>query len=416
MKLIQKALAVLCALVLLTASAFAEGETAATPSDLGPAATEEQIPTEDSVSEGETIEGTPVGDTIPEEVSEEVSDAEAEEELPDEISEEVTAEQSEEEIPENNTFEEEPAAEHPVEEVSAEESGEEPTEEKTNEDEPAPGIEIVVAKTLQPGQSWSGTIKRKTPTILKLDMNRAQTIYILVKGEDVLAAVQKADRYDETASGMPTDAETNELVIGLNAEAGSYLISLKAGNNSLLAMAEVIIMDQAAYDAWIAENQAAEEDGQQEETAAEQESETETEPEEGTEEPETDPEQPAETETEEEPEAAEPEGEPEEETDAEAEEETEAEPEEIPEPERNIEVYVTWDVPEPMIGDTAHFHAVLTGYEELDYTTQWQFSPDRKEWTDIIGETNDTMDVVVTEENNLVYWRIVVYLEEESES
>ena len=412
MKMIQKALAVLCALVLLTASAFAEGETAATPSDLGPAATEEQIPTEDSVSEGETIEGTPVGDTIPEEVSEEVSDAEAEEELPDEISEEVTAEQSEEEIPENNTFEEEPAAEHPVEEVSAEESGEEPTEEKTNEDEPAPGIEIVVAKTLQPGQSWSGTIKHKTPTILKLDMNRAQTFYILVKGEDVLAAVQKADRYDETASGMPTDAETNELVIGLNAEAGSYLISLKAGDNSLLAKVEVIIMDQAAYDAWIAENQAAEEDGQQEETAAEQESETETEPEEGTEEPETDPELPAEPETDaEETTEANPEGEPEEETETEIQEE----PEDIPEPARIIEVYVTWDVPEPIIGDTAHFHAILTGYEGLDYTMQWQFSPDQKDWTDIEGETKEVMDVIVTEENNLLYWRIVIYLEQEQE-
>ena len=384
MKLIQKALAVLCALVLLSSFAFAEEESVATPTDLGPIVTEEQIPEEDTVSEGEEASET-ASETGPEDV-----------------------------LPEDNQYEEEPADEIPVEEPN------EVTTEETDEDDSAPGIEIVIAKTLRPGQSWNGTIKRNTPTILKLDLERAQMIYILVKGEDVLAAVQKADRYDDTVSGKLTNAETNELVIELNAEAGSYLISLKAGDNSLLAKTEVIIMDQAAYDTWNAEHQVVEEDEQMDETTAEQEAGTETEPEDVTDEPETVPEQPAEPETEtEENTEPKPEGEPEEvieeETEAETEEETEAEPEEKPEPERNIEVYVTWDVPEPMIGDTAHFHAVLTGYEELSYTMQWQFSSDRKEWTDIIGETNDTMDVAVTEENNLVYWRIVVYLEEDQE-
>ena len=46
---------------------------------------------------------------------------------------------------------------------------------------------------------------------------------------------------------------------------------------------------------------------------------------------------------------------------------------------------------------------------------QWQYSTDRISWTDITGETNDTMNVIVTEENNLVYWRIIVYLEEDEE-
>ena len=46
---------------------------------------------------------------------------------------------------------------------------------------------------------------------------------------------------------------------------------------------------------------------------------------------------------------------------------------------------------------------------------QWQYSPDRITWYDIEGETDTTMDVVVTEENNVVYWRILVYVEEDQE-
>ena len=64
-----------------------------------------------------------------------------------------------------------------------------------------------------------------------------------------------------------------------------------------------------------------------------------------------------------------------------------------------------------MIGDTAHFKATLTGYEGCDYSMQWQYSHDRNDWIDIAGETKDTLDVVVTEQNNFVYWRIIVYLE-----
>ena len=84
-------------------------------------------------------------------------------------------------------------------------------------------------------------------------------------------------------------------------------------------------------------------------------------------------------------------------------------------PERHIRVDVTWDVPDPIIGDTAHFEAVMEGYDELQYTVQWQYSPDETTWYDIPNETNTTMDVVVTPENNTVYWRILVYVEESQE-
>ena len=84
--------------------------------------------------------------------------------------------------------------------------------------------------------------------------------------------------------------------------------------------------------------------------------------------------------------------------------------------ERDITVDITWDVPNPVVGDTAHFKATLDGYDGLDYSIQWQYSPDCETWYDLINETNETMDVVVTEENNKVYWRILVYVEDEREN
>ena len=84
-------------------------------------------------------------------------------------------------------------------------------------------------------------------------------------------------------------------------------------------------------------------------------------------------------------------------------------------PDRKINVSVSWDVPNPVIGDTAHLKADMIGYEGLEYTMQWQYSPDRKTWYDVPGETEATMDVVVTEENNVVYWRILLYVKDPEE-
>ncbi len=131
-------------------------------------------------------------------------------------------------------------------------------------------------------------------------------------------------------------------------------------------------------------------------------------------EPEESVEEPEEQETTEESEEELPEEEP---TEEEPEEESEEEglPEEEEKPERHITVDVLWDVPDPVIGDTAHFVAVLEGYEELQYTIQWQYSPDEEIWFDIPYATEPTMDVVVTEENNEVFWRILVFVEDGQE-
>ena len=268
-------------------------------------------------------------------------------------------------------------------------------------------LEIIITKSLQSGQSWDGKIKRKTPSILKLDFDYAQTVHILIEGHDVLAAVQKADQYTEDAPEQLTDPETDKLIIDLNAEAGSYLLTLRAGENSLLAMVSVSIMTQNEYETWIAENQ--KEDTEETAEEIEEKSEEETE---GTESKEI-----AEKEMEQSEEA---EGEPGEvqetiETAEESEAKEGEEPEQIPVAERSINVDLSWDVPDPMIGDTAHFKAILNGYEGLEYSMQWQYSLNRNDWIDLTGETTDTLNVVVTEENNFFYWRIIVYLEQDEE-
>lgn len=271
---------------------------------------------------------------------------------------------------------------------------------KAAEDEAGEGLEIIITKAVKPGQTWSGKLKRKKPSVLKLDLDYAQAVYILIEGKDVAATLRKADAADGEAPEQTTDPETDRLVIELDAEAGSYLLFLRAGENSLLAKVTVSFMSRAAYEEWEAENR---ETGREEEPAEET-----TE-----EEPEADPEGKTEQETEPGEEAQEP-GQPEEAAPETAEEGKE-EQESAPAPERSITVHVTWDVPDPVIGDTAHFKATLTGYEGLDYTMQWQYSHDRNDWIDIAGETKDTLDMVVTEENNFVYWRIIVYLEEPEE-
>lgn len=357
MKHIQKMLMILCILALVFVSlltfAFAEEETAATPTDLDP----------------------------------------------------VVAEPEEEKPEETEAATEETAASDELKEEADD------------------SIEIIITKSLQPGQTWNGTVKRKSPSILKLDFNYAQTVHILIDGHDVLAAVQKADRYTENFPEQLTDPETDRLIIDLDAEAGSYLLTLRAGENSLLAKASVSIMTQEEYEAWITENQTEETEEQPEETGEQPEEESEeTDPAEQTEEETEQPEEETEQPEEETEQPEESEGEPEEiqepeETEAAEETVTEDEDkhEQIPVAERSINVNLSWDVPDPMIGDTAHFKATLTGYEGLEYSMQWQYSLNRNEWIDLTGETADTLDVVVTEENNFFYWRIIVYLEQDEE-
>ena len=402
---------VICAAMLFVCAvsvwAAAEETTPATPTDLTPAETAESVPgtTEPETTEPETTE-------------------------PD---------TTEPQDPVNETIEPEEPAEG---------------------EDAADAVELVITKAVRVGDSWSGVMKKTKPAILKLDVAQAQQVNLLVQGRHVWIAVEKADRLTENPARTLT--ENSKAIISWHAEAGSYLITMGPVEPNLMAKANVSILDDAAYGVWLAQQQTeevteeepaevteeteepAEEPAEEpEETEGSEEPAEETveeipeeetdETEETTDEPDEiteEEEEPTETPADEEETGEEPAGEPEEITEEEPAEESEDGQEDLEEtgeeteenipesetaPERHIRVDVTWDVPDPIIGDTAHFEAVMEGYDELQYTVQWQYSPDETTWYDIPNETNTTMDVVVTPENNTVYWRILVYVEESQE-
>ena len=402
---------VICAAMLFVCAvsvwAAAEETTPATPTDLTPAETAESVPgtTEPETTEPETTE-------------------------PD---------TTEPQDPVNETIEPEEPAEG---------------------EDAADAVELVITKAVRVGDSWSGVMKKTKPAILKLDVAQAQQVNLLVQGRHVWIAVEKADRLTENPHRTLT--ENSKAIISWHAEAGSYLITMGPVEPNLMAKANVSILDDAAYGVWLAQQQTeevteeepaevteeteepAEEPAEEpEETEGSEEPAEETveeipeeetdETEETTDEPDEiteEEEEPTETPADEEETGEEPAGEPEEITEEEPAEESEDGQEDLEEtgeeteenipesetaPERHIRVDVTWDVPDPIIGDTAHFEAVMEGYDELQYTVQWQYSPDETTWYDIPNETNTTMDVVVTPENNTVYWRILVYVEESQE-
>ena len=347
--------------------------------------------------------------------------------------------------------EEEPATPTDLNPAEGEVLPEEPAGEPEGEhgEEDICSVEVVITKALTVGQSWEGRMKKTKPAVLKLDVTQPGPVYILVEGKDVWATVEKSDRRTENPARTQTDPETERIVLTLQAEEGSYLITLGPVEPNLLAMATVTFMNKKKHEEWEAEKMETVTEPEKEESIQpendEQKTELEEEIESGSIEdgiPESDetnendskdeleiePVQELKTdqEVESEQETDNPDTEEtdleQEETDLQQEEaeavseeteETEAEKEET-EP-RHIEVVSYDDFPNPVIGDTTHFRATLYGYDELVYTVQWQYSPDQITWYDIPGETELGMDIVITRENNVPYWRIVVYVEEVEE-
>ena len=327
-------------------------------------------------------------------------------------------------------------------------------EEQETEESPVDSIEILITKNLSLGQSWEGTVGKTKPAVLKLDLERAGTVYMVLESKDAWATVEKSDRMTGNAPRRQVDPETDELIYSWEAEAGSYIITVGPVEPNLMAMVKATFMTTGAYDAWeearTTEEEPEEESDEKPKEEPEQEKTEpaeEPEPEQGektepqSEEEEPNPEQQEESKPEEEsnPKSEEEnkleentESQPEEESNPERQEENKPEeengnvPEEIqPEenrleseerPERHITVDITWDVDTPKMGDTAHFNAQLDGYEGLSYTIQWQYSLDDNTWYDIPKATEAAMDVIVNEVNNMYYWRILVYLEEDQET
>ncbi len=300
-------------------------------------------------------------------------------------------------------------------------------EEDESDDGPVDSIEILITKDLKLGQSWEGTVGKTKPAILKLDVERAGTVYMLLESKDAWATVEKADRVTGNAPRNQVNPETEELIYSWEAEAGSYIITVGPIEPNLLAMVKVTFMTAGAYEAWEEAQDNEEEKEPEEETKTEEEPIAENETEDGQDEgtepnPETKPgtelaeasnaEQSEETSnTENDGMNTEQSDEQEASEKAESLETVNTETTEQP-VERSIFVELTWDTDQPHFGDTAHIHATLTGYEGLEYTIQWQVSPDAELWDDIPGENKEDYDVVINLNNNNYYWRVVVYLEE----
>ena len=389
----------LCALILAVCAVSAcADETAATATDL---------PEEEAVQPAETEEEA--APATEEENSQEVTEAPQEKKEPE-------AEQSEADIPEENLREEMPEAgeektAQPEEEVLQAESEKGTEESRTS-------AEMIISKAVRIGSIWEGLTKDTTPAILKLDVDQAQTVHLIVEGKKVIwATVEKSDRPETNPQKVLSDPETKRVMISLEAEKGSYLIKIGPEEPNRNAKVIVTILDDEGFEAWLL---ALEEETEAGKTESPEQAEEQIEPEQqGDEKPaETEPEnevpgEGAEAEQETEPETenpAEPDPEGEHET-----EETENEPESVLPANRSIDVALTWDTENPQIGDTAHLKATLNGYDELSYTLQWQYSADDRNWTDAAGETNDNIDITISEENNYLYWRILVYIEQPAE-
>lgn len=284
---------------------------------------------------------------------------------------EGTGNQQTEELPEGQEAEQQTESEEqePKQQITEEQEAEQPKTE--NSEAAADSVEIIIAKSLTPDESWKGTVRKTKPTILKLDVADSRMIHLFVEGKDVLYSVQKSDRITEDAGYVLTDSATNHSVTSWAAEPGSYLISIRAGENSMGARVTISFKNDEEFATWEEEQAALE--------AEPQGKEKENIPEENGEEP--------------------------------KEAGTESETEKDLLPRRSVSMVINWDTDDPVLGDTAHMKAILEGYDGLSYSLQWQNSPDCETWKDISGATGETFDIRITEENNDLYWRILVYLE-----
>lgn len=323
----------------------------------------------------EGMPATPTDLTPDEETVQEQTEQTPAEEVP---AEETVAEPAEEPAEPETVPAEEP--EEKAAEAPADEPKEEPAEEQ--EEESSGSMEIMITKAVRIGDGWEGKVSRTRPAVLKLDLEYTRTVYLVIEGKGVRVTAAKTDSADEILFSAQTDPETERAVMTWNAGAGSYLITVSPDENSLMSRAKVSFMNEEAYQAWEEQNN---------EAAAEETAETD---EEGN--------------------AADPSETTEEITEATDEPEDEA-AFTLPE-NRSIRIDITWDTDHPQIGDTAHFGSVITGYEDYSYTLQWQISRDEENWTDYIGATNPQLDVVLTEELNGTFFRLVIYVESEQEA
>lgn len=79
-------------------------------------------------------------------------------------------------------------------------------------------------------------------------------------------------------------------------------------------------------------------------------------------------------------------------------------------PDRTIDIYYSWNNQEPALGGEVTFVAVLYGYDNVEYTLQWQQSKNNVDWTSITGADQMRYSEIMTRDNYLDFWRIQVLI------
>ena len=79
-------------------------------------------------------------------------------------------------------------------------------------------------------------------------------------------------------------------------------------------------------------------------------------------------------------------------------------------PNRTIDIYYSWNNEKPAIGGEVVFIAVLNGYDNLEYTIQWQQSKNNEDWTDIPDSFETRHTEIVTRDNYKDFWRVQVII------
>ena len=159
------------------------GEPAAEPEQEGqPAGTADETATEPVAGNDNEPAETP-GD-----------EAQPEEKTAEETATEETAEAAAEEA--------QPAQEAPQEELV------------TEAEAPKVSAELIISKAVRMGGVWEGLTKDTNPATLKLDLDKAQKVHVIVEGRKVVwATVEKADRPESAPGKTLSDPETKRLII-----------------------------------------------------------------------------------------------------------------------------------------------------------------------------------------------------------
>ena len=75
---------------------------------------------------------------------------------------------------------------------------------------------------------------------------------------------------------------------------------------------------------------------------------------------------------------------------------------------RTIEIYYSWNNQQPVLGGEVTFVAVLYGYDNLEYTIQWQQSINDVDWEDVPNANELRYSDIITRENYKNYWRVQI--------